>query len=93
MMIAPQSPWQNPYVKRLIGRIRRECLDEGIVLCERHLKRLLQTYLNHDHGWRTHLSLAMDCPVPRPIHPPEQERVIAVPEVGGLHHHDERQAA
>jgi hypothetical protein len=54
-----------------------------------HLYALLDYY----HGWRTHHSLAMDGPVPRPIHPPEQGRVIAVPEVGGLHHHYERQAA
>jgi putative transposase len=93
VIIAPKSPWQNPYVERFIGSIRRECLDHVIVLGERHLQRLLQQYLHYYHGWRTHLSLAMDCPVPRPIHPPEQGRVIAVPEVGGLHHHYERQAA
>jgi putative transposase len=93
VVIAPRSPWQNPYVERFIGSIRRECLDHVIVLDERHLQRLLQQYLHYYHGWRTHLSLAMDCPVPRPIHPPEQGRVIAVPEVGGLHHHYERQAA
>jgi putative transposase len=93
VIIAPRSPWQNPYVERFIGSSRRECLDHVIVLGERHLQRLLQQYLHYYHGWRTHLSLAMDCPVPRPIHPPEQGRVIAVPEVGGLHHHYERQAA
>jgi putative transposase len=93
VIIAPRSPWQNPYVERFIGSIRRECLDHVIVLGERHLQRLLQQYLHYYHGWRTHLSLAMDCPVPRPIHPPEQGRVPAVPEVGGLHHHYERQAA
>jgi putative transposase len=93
VLIAPRSPWQSPYVERLIGSIRRECVDHVMVLSERHLKRLLQQYLDYYHGWRTHLSLAMDCPVPRPIHPPEQGRVIAVPEVGGLHHHDERQTA
>jgi putative transposase len=93
VVIAPGSPWQNPYVERLIGSIRRECLDHVIVLSERHLQRLLQQYVGYYRGWRTHLSLAMDCPVPRPIHPPEQGRVIAVPEVGGLHHHYERQAA
>jgi putative transposase len=90
VIIAPRSPWQNPYVERFIGSIRRECLDHMIVLGERHLQRVLQQYLHYYHGWRTHLSLAMDCPVPRPIHPPEQGRVIAVPEVGGLHHHYER---
>jgi putative transposase len=93
VIVAPRSPWQNPYVERFIGSIRRECLDHVIVLGERHLQRLLQQYVGYYHGWRTHLSLAMDCPVPRPIRPPEQGRVIAVPEVGGLHHHYERQAA
>jgi hypothetical protein len=50
MRITPHSPWPNPYVKRLIGRIRRECLDEVIVLSEHHLKRLLQQYLDNGHG-------------------------------------------
>jgi putative transposase len=93
VIIAPKSPWQNPYVERFIGSVRRECLDHVMVLSARPLKRLLQQFVDYYHGWRTHLSLAMDCPVSRPIHPPEQGRVIALPEVGGLHHHDERQAA
>jgi putative transposase len=93
VIIAPRSPWQNPYVERCIGSIRRECLDHVIVLGERHLQRLLQQYLHYYHGWRTHLSLAMDCPEPRPVSPPDRGRVIAGPEVGGLHHHYERQAA
>jgi putative transposase len=90
---APQSPWQNPYVERLIGSIRRECLNQVIVLHERHLYRLLTGYFTHYHHWRTHLSLAMDCPTPRPIQTPGHGQVIAVPEVGGLHHHYERVAA
>jgi putative transposase len=93
VIIAPRSPWQNPYVERCIGSIRRECLVHVIVLGERHLQRLLQQYLHYYHGWRTHLSLAMNCPEPRPVSPPDRGRVIAVPEVGGLHHHYERQAA
>jgi putative transposase len=93
VIIAPKSPWQNPYVERFIGSIRRECLDHAIVLSERYLKRLLQQYLHYYRAWRTHLSLAMDCPVPRPIRPPEQDRVMAVPEVGGLQHHYKRQPA
>jgi putative transposase len=91
--IAPWSPWQNPYGERLIGSLRRECLDHIIVLNERHLKRLLITYVSYYHRFRTHLSLTMDCPEPRPVHPPEYGKVIAVPEVGGLHHHYERRAA
>jgi putative transposase len=93
VLTAPQSPWQNPYVERLIGSIRRECLNQVIVLHERHLHRLLTGYFAYYHHWRTPLSLAMDCPKPRPIQPPGHGRVIAVPEVGGLHHHYERVAA
>jgi putative transposase len=93
VVIAPRSPWQNPYVERLIGSIRHECLDHVIVLHERHLRRLLTSYFSYYHHWRTHLSLAMDCPEPRPICPPARGKVIARAEVGGLHHHYERQAA
>jgi transposase InsO family protein len=93
VLTAPRSPWQNPYVERLIGSIRRECLDHIIVLHEQHLMRMLSSYLAYYHGWRTHLSLAMDCPHPRAAHPPERGTVVAVPEVGGLHHHYERWAA
>jgi transposase InsO family protein len=93
VVIARRSPWQNPYVERLIGSIRRECLDQVIILHERHLQRLLTSYFAYYHRFRTHLSLAMDCPEPRPIQLPESGKVIAVPEVGGLHHHYERVAA
>jgi putative transposase len=89
VLIAPRNPWQNPFVERLIGSIRRECLDHVIVLHERHLQRILASYLAYYHRWRTHLSLAMDCPEPRPVSLPTRGRVIAVPEVGGLHHHYE----
>jgi putative transposase len=65
VLIAPRSPWQNPYVERPIGSIRRECLDQVIVLHERHLRRLLTEYFCYDHHWRTHRALAMDCPQPR----------------------------
>jgi integrase-like protein len=91
VVIAPWCPWQNPYVERFIGGIRGACLDDVIVLSKRHLKRLLQPYLEDDRRWRTHLSVAMNCPVLRPLHPPEQGTVIAVPEVRGLHHHDEQE--
>lgn len=93
VLIAPRSPWQNPYVERVIGSIRRDLLDHVIVLNEPHLRRLLTDYLTYYHGFRTHLALAMDCPVPRAVVPPEAGEVIAVPEVGGLHHHYERRAA
>ena len=93
VLIAPRSPWQNPYVERVIGSIRRDLLDHVIVLNEQHLRRLLTDYLTYYHGFRTHLALAMDCPVPRAVVPPTAGEVIAVPEVGGLHHHYERRAA
>jgi putative transposase len=91
--IAPRSPWQNPYCERVIGSIRRDLFDHVIVLNERHLKRLLAEYVNYYHQFRMHLSLAMDCPAPRPVEPPACGDVVAVPEMGGLHHHYERRAA
>ncbi len=93
VVIAPRSPWQNPYVERLIGSIRRECLDHVIILHERHLQRLLTDYVRYYHYWRTHRSLAMDCPLPRPIQRPANGPIWEVPEVNGLHHHYERRAA
>jgi putative transposase len=93
VVIAPRSPWQNPYVERLIGSICRECLEHVVILHGRHLQRILTDYFSYYHRWRTHLSLAMDCPEPRPVHTPDQGRVIAILEVGGLHHHYERVAA
>jgi transposase InsO family protein len=93
VVIAPRSPWQNPYVERLIGSIRRECLDHVIVLHERHLRRLLTGYFQYYHRWRTHRALDMECPLPRPVQRPEVGLIREVPEVGGLHHHYERRAA
>jgi putative transposase len=93
VVIAPRSPWQNPYVERLIGTIRRDCLDHVIVLHEQHLRRLLTGYFQYYHHWRTHRALDMDCPVPRPVQRPEVGSIREVPEVDGLHHHYERRAA
>jgi transposase InsO family protein len=90
---APRSPWQNPYCEWVIGSIRRDVIEHAIVLNDRHLKRLLTAYIAYYHRFRTHLSLAMDYPHPRTVQPPETGGVIALPEVGGLHHHYERQAA
>ena len=67
--IAPYSPWQSPYVERLIGSIRRECLNDVIVLNERHLHRVLQSYVDYYHRWRLHRSLEMDAPEPRRVQP------------------------
>ncbi len=66
-----RSPWQNPYVERVIGSIMRECLDHVIILNERHLRSVLRDYLDYYHRNRTHLGLEKDCPVPRPVEPPE----------------------
>jgi putative transposase len=93
VVTAPRSPWQNPYVERIIGSIRRECLNHVIILDERHLRRVLSSYFQYYHESRTHLSLDKDCPEPRPIHPPTAGNIIVFPEVGGLHHHYERRAA
>ena len=92
-LIAPQSPWQNPYAERVIGTIRRDCLDNVIVLGERHLRRLLADYFENYHRWRCHRSLEMDCPTPRSVQGPELGDVVEVAEAGGLYRHYERLAA
>ena len=86
VLIAPRAPWQNPYVERLIGSIRRECLDHVIVLGEEHLRRILFSYFEYYHQARTHLSLERNSPIPRTVCPPTQGKVIAKAYLGGLHH-------
>ena len=93
LITSPSSPWQNPYAERLIGSLRRECLDHVIVLCERHLRRLLTKYLAYYHGARTHLALEKDAPMTRRVQTPTEGPVVEFPEVGGLHHRYERRAA
>jgi transposase InsO family protein len=93
VVTAPRSPWQNAYVERVIGSIRRECLDHVVIFNERHLHRVLSSYLDYYHRTWTHLSLGKDCPHSRPIQPPRVGRVVAIPKVGGLHHRYERLAA
>jgi len=93
VVTAPRSPWQNAYVERIIGSIRRECLDHIIIFDERHLRRMLSAYFQYHQHSRTHLSLCKDCPEPRPIQTPSTGTVIAFPQVGGLHHRYERRAA
>ena len=90
---APRSPWQNPCVERLIGTLRRDCLDYVIVLNERHLRRIVARYLDDYHDWRTHLCLSKDAPNPRLVYPPDRGRVVEFPDIGGLHHHYQRLAA
>jgi putative transposase len=93
VLTAPRSPWQNAYVERLIGSIRRECLDHVIVLNEAGLRRALKSYFDYYERSRTHLSLGKDAPIRRPIQPAAMGRVVEIPEVGGLHHRYERRAA
>jgi putative transposase len=93
VLTAPQSPWQNPYAERLIGSIRRECLDHVIVFNESSLRRLLNLYLTYYLRSRTHLALDKDSPVSRPVQPPELGAILELPEVGGLHHRYDRQTA
>ena len=99
-MFAPQgrvavqlSTQANAYVERLIGSIRRECLDHVIVLNESGLRRILKSNFEYYEHSRTHLSLAKDAPVVRPIQPVEMGPIVAIPQVGGLHHRYERVAA
>jgi putative transposase len=90
---APRSPWQNAYAERVIGSIRRECLDHVIVMNEAGLCRILKQYVAYYHRSRTHLSLAKDSPQPRTVAPPARGPIVATPQVGGLHHRYDRRAA
>ena len=92
-VIAPWSPWQNPYAERVIGSIRRECLDHVVVIGERHLRGILSKYVDYYNRTRTHLSLNKDTPEYRPVQWPNEGRVVEMPRVGGLHHEYVRRAA
>ena len=83
---------QNGFVERLIGSVRRECLDHLIVLSEAHLLRALTKYFEYYHRSRTHQSLAGNSPVPRDIEPPERGTIVGTPVLGGLHHSYRRAA-
>ncbi len=93
VLISTKSPWQNPYVERIIGSIRRECLDHVIVFNEKHLRRVLKAYFRYYHESRTHLGLEKDCPKSRPVEPIDLGPIKSEPMVGGLHHRYYRQAA
>jgi len=93
VLSAPRSPWQRAYVERLIGSIRRECLDHVIVINERSLEQTLKSFSSYYHSWRTHLSLGKDAPQGRQIQTLDEGTVIEIQEVGGLHHHYERRVA
>ena len=91
VLSTPRSPWQNAYAERLMGSIRRECLDHVVIVDESSLKRLLKSYFDYYHRSRTHLSLDKDSPVPRPVSN-GTGRIISLPLLGGLHHRYERAA-
>jgi transposase InsO family protein len=92
-LIAPHSPWQNPYSERLNWSIRRECLDRVIIFSERHLCSVLKDYFKYYNPYRVHQSLAMDAPEGRPTQAVHEGNVVAIPHLGRLHHHYERRAA
>ena len=92
VVTAPRSPWQNPFVERTIGSIRREYLDRLIVIDERHLWRTLASYFNDYHRSRIHLSLGKDNPVLRPVESAKTGKIIALPQLGRLHHRYEQLA-
>jgi putative transposase len=92
VIIAPRAPWQNAFVERVIGSIRRECLDHVIVLSEAHLCRVLRAYLAYYNTARPHQSLDDNSPQPRIVELPPRGRIIAIPQVGGLHHRYQRVA-
>jgi hypothetical protein len=91
ILSTPRSPWQRAYVERLIGSIRRECLDHVIVFNGECLRQKLLSYFRYYHRARLHLSLEKDSPDPRSVQPVGE--VFAIPQVGGLHHLYERHAA
>jgi transposase InsO family protein len=93
VLLAPRSPWQRAYVERVIGTIRRECLDHVIVFHAASLHRHVKSFLAYYHESRTHLSLDKDAPETRPVPAAAAGRIVAIPQVGGLHHRYERQAA
>ena len=93
IITAPRSPWQNGYCERVIGTIRRECIDHVIVLGEKHLRRVLKEYFAYYHESRTHLGLDKDAPEPRPVQSPHEGPIISEPVLGGLHHRYYREAA
>ena len=93
VLSSPSGPWQNAYCERFIGSVRRECLDHVIVFSAAGLQRLMDLYWAYYERSRTHLSLDKDAPIPRPVVTRSQGCIVAIPQVGGLHHRYERRAA
>jgi putative transposase len=92
VITAPRSPFQNPYAERVIGSIRRECLDHLLIIDENHLRRILRDYFDYYHNSRPHQSLERNSPAPREIEARAKGKVIAIAQVGGLHHRYQRAA-
>ena len=83
--ISPGSPWQNPYVERLIGTVRRECLDRMLIFGESHLRQILSFYAAYYNQVRTHLALGKNTPLGRAVQ--RSGAIVAIPILSGLHHH------
>jgi len=90
---AYHSPWQNAYAERLIGSVRRECLNHVIVLNEGHLQRILSEYFQYYNAHRAHQRLDGDAPDGRNKEPPERGEIVTIPFLGGLHHRYTRRKA
>ena len=93
LVISARSPWQNGYCERMVGTIKRECLNHMILLGESHARRVLKRYFEYYHEARTHLGLDKDSPIPRKVEPPHLGPVKRRPMVGGLHSRYYRRAA
>jgi len=79
VVTAPHAPWQNPFIERFIGSIRRECLDHTLILNENHLRRVVASYVRYHLHSRPHLSPDRNAPFPRKVEPPSEGRIIAIP--------------
>jgi hypothetical protein len=86
VLTAPHAPWQNAFVERSVGSARRECFDHVIVFNEAGVRKLMTLYCAYHEKSRTHLALDKDTPIPRPVMPPGDGGIVAIPEIGGLHH-------
>ena len=93
VLSARWSPWQRAYAERVIGTIRRECLNHVIAFSEAGLYSQLREFADYYHRSGTHLGLQKDTPESRQVQEPETGRIVAIPEVGRLHHRYERRAA
>ncbi|MFA4987929.1 MAG: integrase core domain-containing protein [Candidatus Brocadiia bacterium] len=92
VVTAYRSPWQNPFCERVIGSIRRDCLDHIIVPSKQHLRRILVEYIRYYSESRTHASLDGNSPIPREVEPPSKGKLVAIPFLGRLHHRYTRAA-